>query len=762
MISACGDDSAGTPDAGGTADAPVVDGPGMQSFLLEVSPAQVVAREHFGGTGESPFVFTFHVPADLQGGGMPADLTSGSSDLSVIEMELPQGGGSTDEHAMVSVGLVNFDSPKLCMVGGTCATAGVDGSWKATVIGADGSMREVQLAVAMKDLINRNAAYAPVFGVFLPAPDALHAGDKLQFSYIGKMSGRATDWTDQPLLANFRYRSFTGGAAGAWTTLDDTQVQPLQIAPTGTAKYIRLTMPLDVQVGQPFTVVVVATDHYGNPQPITGSVQLSGAMTADIAFTNEWRKEIPNVTVATAGLFKIVPAFAGARSVYQYAMASTSAPPIVRMVGDVHSHSGDGGAQRKFIGAFLAGDHKGLFTRTHDALRYMHEVAGHDFGAVSEHSVRQDTYTPPAPVAADANFQAGGACAGAGAPIPALGNWWPVHQSIVADYAVQTPTFIAFPAFEWHAAHTQATDRSPLHRIVLFRDFDAQNALPILPGDVENIAPQCIVRFLSDVSYGPNRVLVVPHMMQANDLNIDWDLTYADTTVAPRTLTDTYYRIGEVFSARAIDQGRAYGKATLQVFEVGDNTTGRWHYRYGWRAKGAHIGLIGSADNHEQMPGVNDDVDLDGVNYHSNEPGGYAVVLATAKDRGAIFDAMSQRHTYATSGLRAWMDFSAGGAPMGSQTTSNAASVDADITLAAGMSIITVEVWASQVGGPPGYTLLHTDAPLAETYSQTVTFTNPGAGQEWLYYVRAFFKASGSPNDADEAVWSSPIWITWQ
>src|SRR5207244_3547434 len=139
----------------------------------------------------------------------------------------------------------------------------------------------------------------------------------------------------------------------------------------------------------------------------------------------------------------------------------------------VHSHSGDGGAQRKFIGAFLPGDHKGLFTRTHDALRYMHEVAGFDFGAVSEHSVRSDAYAPPPAVAADAMFQTGGPCAGAGSPIAALGNWWPRQQGIVADFAAANASFIAFPAYEWHAAHRLAGDRSPLHRIVLFRDFAA-------------------------------------------------------------------------------------------------------------------------------------------------------------------------------------------------------------------------------------------------------------------------------------------------
>jgi hypothetical protein len=724
-----------------------------------------------GGPGEPAFTYTFAVPAVLHGGGVPTDLTNGASDVAVAQIELPQGGGSTDEHTGGSAGIVIFDHPIYCRAG-TSACAGMrpDGAWSATVVAADGSTRPVQLGAAMRDLIQHTNVYSPVTGVFLPQGDSLQPGDQLVLSYSGKLPGRATEWSDHPLIAHFRYRDFAAqGVPGSWTVLDDDQVEGLDLAPAGQAKYVRTLMPMDVQVGVPFSISVVTTDHYGNPQPVQGTVRLSGAVSAEIALAGEWRKEVPGVTVATPGLFKIVAQLDGARSVYGYAMAQTVAPAVVRVVGDVHSHSGDGSAQRKFVGAFLPGDHKGLFTRTQDALRYMHEVAGFDFGAVSEHSVRNDAYAPPAAVAADATFQTGGACAGVGAPVPTVGNWWPRHQAIVADFARDAGAdFVPFPAFEWHAGHTKPGDRSELHRVVLFRDFSpdpAASPLPILPGDIPNIPPQCIVRFLSDVGYTPDKVLVVPHMMVAADTNIDWDLTYADSPVAPRAQTESYYRIGEIYSARAVDQKRAYGVPTLTVFEQGDTAGGRWFYRYGWRAAGAHIGVIANSDNHEQMPGVNDDLDLDGVNYHSNEPGGYAVALATAKDRGAIFDALSARRTYATSGIRAWFDYDIDGAFMGAAITRSAPSATAHVTLAAGMSITTVEVWGAKVGGPPGYELVHTDAPLAETYGTTLELANPVASgassEEWLYYVRAFFKTAGSPNDADEALWSSPIWVTW-
>jgi hypothetical protein len=259
--------------------------------------------------------------------------------------------------------------------------------------------------------------------------------------------------------------------------------------------------------------------------------------------------------------------------------------------------------------------------------------------------------------------------------------------------------------------------------------------------------------------------MVVPHMMTASNDNIDWDLTYANTTVAPRAQVESYHRVGEIYSARAIDARRPYGQSTLTVFEVADTPTGRWSYRYGWGAKGAYIGVIGSSDNHQQMPGVNDDLDLEGNNYHSNEPGGYAVVLASTKERGALYDGLAARRTYATSGIRAWFDFAVEGLEMGSQLHTTAASATASITLAAGMMITKVEVWGSPVGANASFELIQSDAPIVETYTGAVMLMNPvalgGAAQENLYYVRAFFQTPGSPNDADEALWSSPIWISW-
>ena len=37
------------------------------------------------------------------------------------------------------------------------------------------------------------------------------------------------------------------------------------------------------------SVAIVTTDHYGNPCPISGNVELTGAVTATVSFHDEWR-----------------------------------------------------------------------------------------------------------------------------------------------------------------------------------------------------------------------------------------------------------------------------------------------------------------------------------------------------------------------------------------------------------------------------------------------------------------------------------------
>jgi hypothetical protein len=398
----------------------------------------------------------------------------------------------------------------------------------------------------------------------------------------------------------------------------------------------------------------------------------------------------------------------------------------------------------------------------------MEQIAGYDFAAISEHAVRQDGYTLPASVAADPVFAAGGACDGVQRVITDLGNWWLTSQQAAQDYEAGS-SMVVFPAFEWHAQHYLEVhgNDSPLHRVVLYRDFDANNQLPMLPGEIEGIAPQCLVRFLQLAGYGPDRALLVPHMMNNWPSNTDWDLTYEQgELIADRAQVESYHRVGEIFSARA-NKPNLQGVQRLKAFEGEDQDPGRWSFRYGWRKHGAHLGIVGGSDDHAAMPGSDNTLLADGTSMQSNEPGGTTVVLSSTRDRDGIFDALRARSSYATSGVRVWHDFRIDGAPMGRRISRSTSEAAASVQIVAGQLIVRAELWATKAGdsGEPYQDLLGAE-PIAEFFSTSIQIPNPvGAGaadEEWLYYVRAFFASShGDPASPEDALWSSPIWVTW-
>lgn len=272
----------------------------------------------------------------------------------------------------------------------------------------------------------------------------------------------------------------------------------------------------------------------------------------------------------------------------------------------------------------------------------------------------------------------------------------------------------------------------------------------------------------------------MPHMMMAVGVNLDWDLTYADTSVAPCVRPAEYQTVGEIFSARSEDNAESplveqgpEGHLTLFEGEDGSET---WSYRYGWRDLDVRIGLIGSSDNHSQTPGANDDVALDGERYHLHEPGGTAVVLARSRDpdeiRDAIHDALQDRATYATTGVRAWLSFDVDGSPMGSEIDVDGAIAQANVELAVAMPIRRIELWSAQAGIPDApYEIVWQEEPEGRTVSRTIELSNPLASVAdlprreavMLYYVRAFLDAPGAEGDEqpEDAVWSSPIWVRW-
>jgi hypothetical protein len=184
--------------------------------------------------------------------------------------------------------------------------------------------------------------------------------------------------------------------------------------------------------------------------------------------------------------------------------------------------------------------------------------------------------------------------------------WMDDHEWRVLDGAVQRFSregeFLAYPGYEWTANRGAGG-----HHNVFFRrpGFDR---VPVQE------APQLSMLYRElHRRYRPDDVLVIPHAHQAGD----WRLS--DLGVE---------RLAEIVS----------GHGTFEWF-------GRLYLEHGWR-----LGFVGASDDHLGHPGYAAGRGRDGNRGSISSFGGLAAVYAPAKCTDAVFDALRDRATYATSG----------------------------------------------------------------------------------------------------------------
>ena len=141
------------------------------------------------------------------------------------------------------------------------------------------------------------------------------------------------------------------------------------------------------------------------------------------------------------------------------------------------------------------------------------------------------------------------------------------------------------------------------------------------------------------------------------------------------------------------------------------------HGTFEWFARqylshGHQVGLVAASDDHLSHPGYS------APNRDSlAQRGGLGAVLAPEKSRDAIFDALKQRRTYATTGDRIILDVTVNGTPMGQRAGY------ADARAVEGRVIGTAPI--------ESVTLLKNDEPIwSETYG--VGRGRPADTEEWL------------------------------
>ena len=161
--------------------------------------------------------------------------------------------------------------------------------------------------------------------------------------------------------------------------------------------------------------------------------------------------------------------------------------------------------------------------------------------------------------------------------------------------------------------------------------------------------------------------------------------------------------------------------------------------RNGW-AFGHYIGSVGGSDDHNSHPGQ----------IH----GGLTAVLASELKRDAIFDAILQRHTYATTGERILLDFKINGRIIGDRLRLQADELPKIQLHAVG----TDKIELVEVMKYDGKKWMASQRVEPRSKQVKISFTDYELTESALYYVR--LKQWNPVHNREVWAWSSPIWVT--
>lgn len=274
---------------------------------------------------------------------------------------------------------------------------------------------------------------------------------------------------------------------------------------------------------------------------------------------------------------------------------------------------------------------------------------------------------------------------------------------------------MTFVAYEW-TSHFG-------HKVVLFPDKNVPEKIMVRSRRKED-NPYALWQFLR--SYG---AITIPHHTLSFQVTTNW--FYKDNISQP--LVEIYSKHGSCEYPGSLPiPYKITSEKGRSVLEALD--------------RGHQLGFVGCSDTHCSKPGSEKATELLThrivLKYKSGLTGIYAEDLTRAK----IWEALLARRTFATTGIRPFVDFRVGGHFMGEAfTTTEAQTISAWIEAQSPLKLIEIvkngQVLASFDSGKSTETISLPDP-------------KPEQGQSY-YYLRLTFKGG-------ERVWSSPIWVTYE
>lgn len=534
----------------------------------------------------------------------------------------------------------------------------------------------------------------------------LPAGGMIVITYKGKvqsLSGRV------PMRYAIKQNERDGWHAQA-------DIPFLRVLPVE-ASHVLLTYPADLVKGEEFEASLVAIDKFGNPAGhFTGKINLQSTDTlavlpVSVQFSarDSGIQTLKKVKFNTTGFQKITGTdpLNEVKVTWHYTRVWEKVPRSKHWYGDTHFHTGTGTNNAGFF--TTEGSTQNIIS---DTKRFQSLNLGGDHRANFTNAI--DAYTYASKIMR-LDF---GSSSEHDSPL-LTDTVWKIGQHITDSFN-KPGLFTTFYSYEW----TPDTN----HYIILYKSglgkvlnhFQYPGTLDLWRGLDEQGIP----------------AMTIPHVSWVFENHNIWN-----------EINDTYHRIGELYSLWN-NRFLVQPDDLPQRFELGENN--KWSYQYAWN-KGHHIGVIGSTDNHLGRPGAN--------NYtaYTQHTGGLAVALAPANNRDDLWDAFHQRRTYATTGTRIYMDFTADDHEMGSEYEAVGRPVF-KAKVAGTNQLARIELVKMEDGH---FTTIYQINPNAETIE--FTYTDNAYIRSSMYYLRVT-QVKEYPNQlyghtTAEMAWSSPIWI---
>ena len=283
------------------------------------------------------------------------------------------------------------------------------------------------------------------------------------------------------------------------------------------------------------------------------------------------------------------------------------------------------------------------------------------------------------------------------------------------------------------------------HHNIYFRDEAAFREHMAFAGQGSKMDAQMEANALAALD--PARVMIVPHHTGIHfagfregqkGSSVDWD-AWTDPGLRPVMEIYSHHGQSEVYDPQHI-LSYEFNRMRNPERRANSSIPGP-HYAQDYWMAGHRLGVIGSSDEHSGQGG--------------RRHGGLAAVYGVELTREGLFDAIRQRHCYATTGERILVDFDVDGIPMGDVARREKGRRLCIRLHVWGTNILMrVEILRYRFGQEAGFVPILSDAPRPEAWEAAYELEDT-VSRSCMYYARIVQEPLAWPGMA----WSSPVWV---